>query len=330
MLKRSICTAIALTATMAGLSLSASAVADDKLVLYTSQPNSDAQQTVDTFQAAYPDIEVEWVRDGTTRLMTRLRSELAAGVSNPDVLLIADSMTMESLKQEGELQPYLSPAREAFDAELFDPEGYYYGTKLITTGIVYNTGAEEQPQSWQDLLKPEYEGLVTMPSPLYSGAALIHMAAISENSELGESYYDALHDNRTEAQGGNGGVFNAVAAGTKPYGIVVDFLPIREAAKGSPVEFVFPEEGVSAVTEPVAIMAGARNVDAAQKFVDFVLSEEGQQLVSDQGYLPAHPDVTPPEGFPARDTIELMPVDIAQALEQEEALKQRFSDLFGG
>ncbi|MBP5979968.1 MAG: ABC transporter substrate-binding protein [Halomonas sp.] len=330
MLKRSLCTAIALTTTMAGLALSANAVADDKLVLYTSQPNSDAQQTVDAFQAAYPDIEVEWVRDGTTRLMTRLRSELAAGVSNPDVLLIADSMTMESLKQEGELQAYLSPAREAFDAELFDPEGYYYGTKLITTGIVYNTGADEQPQSWQDLLKPEYESLVTMPSPLYSGAALIHMAAISENSELGESYYDALHANRTEAQGGNGGVFNAVAAGTKPYGIVVDFLPIREAAKGSPVEFVFPEEGVSAVTEPVAIMAGAKNVDAAQKFVDFVLSQEGQQLVSEQGYLPAHPGVTPPEGFPARDTIKLMPVDIAQALEQEAALKQRFSDLFGG
>lgn len=330
MLKRSLCTAIALTTTMASLALSANAIADDKLVLYTSQPNSDAQQTVDAFQAAYPDIEVEWVRDGTTRLMTRQRSELSAGVSNPDVLLIADSMTMESLKQEDQLQAYLSPNREAFDAELFDPEGFYYGTKLITTGIVYNTGADEQPQSWQDLLKPEYEGLVTMPSPLYSGAALIHMAAISENPDLGESYYDALHDNRTEAQGGNGGVFNAVAAGTKPYGIVVDFLPIREAAKGSPVEFVFPEEGVSAVTEPVAIMAGAKNVDAAQKFVDFVLSEEGQQLVSEQGYLPAHPGVTPPEGFPARDTIELMPVDIAQALEQEEALKQRFSDLFGG
>ncbi|RUR35310.1 ABC transporter substrate-binding protein [Vreelandella populi] len=330
MLKRSLCTAVTLASTLAGLALSASAVADDKLVLYTSQPNSDAQQTVDAFQAAYPDIEVEWVRDGTTRLMTRLRSELSAGVSNPDVLLIADSMTMESLKQENYLQPYLSPAREAFDAELFDPDGYYYGTKLITTGIVYNTGAEEQPQSWQDLLKPEYEGLVTMPSPLYSGAALIHMAAISENPDLGEGYYYALHDNRTEAQGGNGGVFNAVAAGTKPYGIVVDFLPIREAAKGSPVEFVFPEEGVSAVTEPVAIMAGAKNVDAAQKFVDFVLSEEGQQLVSEQGYLPAHPGVTPPEGFPARDTIELMPVDIAQALEHEAALKQRFSDLFGG
>lgn len=315
---------------VASFSLSAQVAANETLTLYTSQPNSDAQQTVDAFEAAYPDIEVEWVRDGTTRLMTRLRSELSAGVSNPDVLLIADSMTMESLKQEGHLQPYLSDERQAYDADLYDPEGYYYGTKLITTGIVYNTGAEHQPQSWQDLLGPDYEGLVTMPSPLYSGAALIHMAAITANPDLGMAYYEALHENRTEAQGGNGGVFNAVAAGTKPYGIVVDFLPIREAAKGSPVEFVFPEEGVSAVTEPVAIMQGAENVEAAQKFVDFVLSQQGQELVSQQGYLPAHNDVTPPEGFPERNSITLMPVDTEQALAQEEELKQSFSDLFGG
>ncbi|RCV86409.1 ABC transporter substrate-binding protein [Billgrantia montanilacus] len=327
MSKRPLSAALSAAVVLAGLALPA--LGNEKLVLYTSQPNSDAQQTVDAFQATYPEIEVEWVRDGTTQLMTRLRSELSAGVSNPDVLLIADSMTLESLKQEGHLQPYLSPEREAYAAELYEPEGYYYGTKLITTGIVYNTGAERQPQSWRELTQPEYEGQVTMPSPLYSGAALIHMATLEANPELGEEYYAALQANRVEAQGGNGGVFNAVASGTKPYGIVVDFLPIREAAKGSPVAFVFPEEGVSAVTEPVAIMQGARNVEAAQKFVDFVLSREGQELVSEQGYLPAHPEVAPPAGFPARDDIALMPLDVESALTREAELKQRFGDLFG-
>ena len=327
MLKRPLVTALSASVVLTGLALPA--LGNEKLVLYTSQPNSDAQQTVDAFQATHPGIEVEWVRDGTTQLMTRLRSELSAGVSNPDVLLIADSMTMESLKQEGHLQAYQSPEREAYDAELYDSEGYYYGTKLITTGIVYNTGAEHRPQRWQDLIQPEYEGQVAMPSPLYSGAALIHMATIESNPELGESYYEALQANRVEAQGGNGGVFNAVAAGTKPYGVVVDFLPIREAAKGSPVAFVFPEEGVSAVTEPVAIMQEAKNLDAAQKFVDFVLSREGQELVSEQGYLPAHPAVAPPAGFPARDDIALMPLDTQSALAREDELKQRFGDLFG-
>lgn len=303
--------------------------AQDTLTLYTSQPNSDAQQTVEAFEQAHPDIEVEWIRDGTTRLMTRLRSELSAGLVKPDVLLIADTVTMESLSQDGYLQGYLSPERENYDDSLYDAEGQYYSTKLITTGIVYNTGAEFQPTSWTDLVSDELEGQVTMPSPLYSGAALVHMATLMENEDLGWSYIEALHDNGATASGGNGGVFEAVATGTKPYGVVVDFLPIREAAKGSPVQFVFPEEGVSAVTEPVAIMEGASNPSAAQTFVDFLLSEQGQTLVQSQGYLPASDNVAPPEGFPSREEIKLMPLDAGTALEEAESNKERFADLFG-
>lgn len=313
----------------AALALPLMVNAQETLVLYTSQPNTDAQQTVDAFEQAHPDIDVEWVRDGTTRLITRLRSELSAGLVKPDVLLIADTVTMESLKQDGHLQGYMSPERENYDPALYDDEGHYYSTKLITTGIVYNTGAEFQPTSWQDLLRDDFSGQVTMPSPLYSGAALVHMAAVMENDELGWSYIEQLKANGAEAQGGNGGVFNAVANGTKPYGVVVDFLPIREAAKGSPVEFVFPEEGVSAVTEPVAIMEGASNPGAAQTFVDFLLSDEGQTLVQSQGYLPASDRVSPPSGFPSRDDIKLMPFDAGKALQEAEANKARFGELYG-
>ena len=71
----------------------------------------------------------------------------------------------------------------------------------------------------------------------------------------------------------------SVASGEKPYGILVDFMALNAKAKGSPVEFVFPSEGVPAVTEPVAIMSTAtRMLPAAQKFVDFILSDEGQKL----------------------------------------------------
>ena len=61
-----------------------------KLVLYTSQPNEDAQATVDAFTAKHPGVEVEWVRDGTTKVMAKLRAEFEAGAPKPDVLLIDD------------------------------------------------------------------------------------------------------------------------------------------------------------------------------------------------------------------------------------------------
>ncbi|UTW11640.1 ABC transporter substrate-binding protein [Marinobacterium rhizophilum] len=312
------------------LTLPQLSLAAEKLVLYTSQPNTDAQQTVDAFTAANPDIEVEWVRDGTTKLMAKLRAELSAGVVKPDVLLIADSVTMEALEAEGRLQAYQSPERSAYAPALYDEEGYYYGTKQITTGIVYNTGAELQPGRWADLGQSQYKGQVAMPSPLYSGAALIHLAMITATPDLGWEHYGQLSANETMAQGGNGGVLKAVASGTKPYGVIVDFLAIREAAKGAPLKFVFPAEGSSLVTEPVAIMQGAKNPAAAKKFVDFVLSSDGQQLVAQQGYLPARNDVDAPAGFPARDQIRLLPFDAAKALKDAEANKRRFSELFGG
>ena len=318
--------------TFAGLFLGTTVAMADvsgKLILYTSQPNEDAQQTVDAFTAKHPNVEVEWIRDGTTKVMAKLRAEFEAGAPQPDVLLIADMVTMEGLKAEGRLMPHPEANVSAYDPSLMDPEGHYFSTKLITTGIVYNTNAPMVPTSYTDLLKPEAKNMLAMPSPLTSGAATIHMAAITSNPDLGWEFYEGLADQGANPQGGNGGTYRAIAGGEKLYGFVVDFLPIRNKLKGAPVEFVFPKEGVSAVTEPVAILSSAQNPNAAKAFVDFLISPEGQQLAADMGYLPAHPAITPPEGFPALSDIKLLDFDPARALAEDQVNKAKFSDIFG-
>ncbi|MCR9085709.1 MAG: ABC transporter substrate-binding protein [Rhodobacteraceae bacterium] len=301
-----------------------------KLVLYTSQPNADAQRTVDAFKAKHPDVDVEWIRDGTTKVMAKLRAEFEAGAPQPDVLLIADMVTMEGLEKEGRLMAYPDADISAYDPALMDPEGHYFSTKLITTGIVYNTNAPMVPKSYKDLLSEEAKDKLAMPSPLTSGAATIHMAAITSNPDLGWEFYEGLASQGANPQGGNGGTYKAIAGGEKLYGFVVDFLPIREMAKGAPVAFVFPEEGVSAVTEPVAILSTAQNPDAAKAFVDFLISAEGQQLAADMGYLPAHPEITPPEGFPSLSEIKLLDFDPANALANDRDNKMKFTEIFGG
>lgn len=299
------------------------------LKLYTSQPNEDAQKTVDAFEAAHPGIDVEWVRDGTTQLMARLAAEMAAGAGVPDVLLIADTVTLEGLAQDGKLAAYTSPEAGAYDPSLVSPDGFYHSTKLITTGIVYNTGAARVPASWSDLARPEYKGMLAMPSPLYSGAALIHLATLTGDPALGWSWYEGLAANGAQADGGNGGVFKAVASGEKPYGVLVDYMALRAKAEGSPVDFVFPAEGVTYVTEPVAIMSEAANRADAEAFVDFVLSEEGQNLVVQMGYIPARTGIASPKGFPARKDLKLIPFDPARTLAETEANKARFAEVFG-
>ena len=301
-----------------------------ELTLYTSQPNEDAQATVDAFQALYPDVEVSWIRDGTVNVMAKLRAEIAAGAPQADVLLIADTVTMESLKGEGLLMAHEEADISAYDPAIHDADKTYFSTKLITTGIVFNNEAPIVPTSWKDLEDEAMAGLVAMPSPLTSGAALIHLATMVEHPDFGWAHFEALEKNGVQPQGGNGAVFQAVAGGDKLYGIVIDYLPIREAAKGSPVTFVFPEEGVSAVTEPVAILSSTENPEAAKAFVDFLLSPEGQALAASQGYLAAHPDIPPPEGFPPLSAINLLPLDAKKALANDTAYKERFSELFGG
>ncbi len=312
---------------LAGMAGSACAQ-EGKLVLYTSQPNTDAQQTIDAFKAKYPKVEVSFVRDGTPRIMAKLRTEIQAGAPQADLLLIADSVTMEGLKAEGRLLAHQGADVSAYAPGTHDAQKFWFSTKLITTGIIYNTKAGFKPESWNDLLRPEAKGNIVMPSPLNSGAALIHAASLTGTLPEGWDFYRKLKANDALAGGANGDVLRQVAGGEKLFGVIVDFLPIREKAKGAPVEFVFPKEGVSAVSEPVAILSTTKNPDAAKAFVDFLLSEEGQTLALKQGYLAAHPKVAVPAGFPARGSIRLMSFDAVKTLKDENAIRKAFSDIF--
>ncbi|MFC4625862.1 ABC transporter substrate-binding protein [Daeguia caeni] len=314
----------------AALAVLLSAATADTLTLYTSQPEADAAKTVEGFRKANPDTDVQIFRSGTSELLTKLAAEFAAGAPQPDVLLIADAVTMEGLKKDKRLMAYPEARVDGFAPDAYDADKTYFGSKLITTGIAYNTAAAEKPEHWADLARPEYKGQVVMPSPLYSGAAAHLLSGLVLNKDLGWDYFRKLQENELSTVKGNGAVLKAIASGEKPYGILVDFMALNAKAKGSPIEFVFPSEGVTAVTEPVAIMATARNVEGAKKFVDFILSDEGQKLALEQGYLPAKAGVGRPSWLPEGTTINIMPVDTQKVLEQTDADKKQFSELFGG
>lgn len=299
------------------------------LVLYTSQPDKDSAETTAGFTKRNPGIKVEIFRSGTTEIMNKLMAEISAGDPKPDVLLVADSISLELLKKDGRLMAYPEADVSAFAPEAYDRDRTYFGTKLITSGIVYNTGAKERPTSWKDLSDPRYKGQVIMPSPLYSGAAAITLSTFAKRQDLGWSYIESLKANDVIAVRGNGAVLKSVASGEKAYGILVDFMALNAKAKGSPVEFVVPREGLTAVTEPVAMLKTSKNQKAAKAFVDYLLSEEGQKLAVSQGYLPARNKVAPPPGFPSLDSLKLMPMDMAGLLSSIEADKRRFAQSFG-
>ncbi len=308
-----------------------SAAVSGPLVLYTSQPDKDVKGTIAEFNKKYPDVKVEVFRSGTTEVLNKLRTEISAGAPQPDLILLADSVTMEALKKDGQLMPMKNADVSGIPAQFYDKDKYYIGTKVITTGIVVNTKARFKPASWKELLNPDLKNQVAMPSPLYSGAAAISLGAwLSDPALGGWSYVEGLKSNGAIAVRGNGAVLQQVANGEKSAGILVDFMALNAKAKGSPVEFVIPKEGLTFVTEPVAMLKTAKHVAAAEAFVNFLLSADGQVYSTTLGYVPILKGVKPPAGYPAPEQMKFMPLDTGKILEGIEPNKKRFGDIFGG
>ena len=326
---RSILIMGALVAVVLGANPIAAQEAKGKLVLYTSQPERDATQTVAAFKRAQPGVDVEVFRSGTTEVMGKLAAEFAAGQPRADVLLLADAATMETLKKDMRLLAYREAKVDGLQPGSYDADRTYFGSKLITTGIAVNTAAKVRPASWADLAKPEYKGQIAMPSPLYSGAAAIMLGTMTSRPDLGWGFFEKLKAADAVAVRGNGAVMTAVANGEKSYGVLVDFMAFNAKAKGSPIDFIFPSEGLPAVTEPVAILKTTQNAAAARAFVDFILSDDGQKLAVSMGYIPAKASVGMPSWYPAGAKINVMPTDIAQVVQANGTNLKRFAELFG-
>ncbi|NBB48974.1 extracellular solute-binding protein [Rhizobium sp. CRIBSB] len=317
------------TTILAGLACTAQA--EDTITVYTSQPQDQMTQVIEAFNADHPEIKVELFRSGTTEVMAKLQAEYAAGNSPADVILIADTVAMTQLKNDDRLLAFTDAPVEGIDPAFIDADKTFFGTKVITTGIVYNTDlVKTAPTSWNDLIAADAAKSLIMPSPLYSGAAVIHVGTMTQQPDFGWAYYDKLAEAGAVAGQGNGTVIEAVARGEKAYGIIIEYMALNAKKKGSPVDFVFPKEGVSSITQPVAVLKGSDAVEAAKTFVAWQLSKAAQEQATAQGYFPILPGVTQPEGYPALSTLKILPADSGAMLKADTENKEKFAELFGG
>ena len=298
----------ALSAALLTTFLASAALAQDAQILtvYTSQPQDQMAAVVEAFNKDHPEIRVEIFRSGTTELMAKLAAEFAAGGTPADVMLIADAVAMTQLKNDGRLLAYAEAPVAEIPAALIDPDRTFFGTKLLTTGIVYNTElVGKAPEGWADLTAPEVARSLIMPSPLYSGAAVIHVGTMVQQPEFGWDYYETLADHGAVAGQGNGTVIEAVARGEKAY-------------------------GVSVITQPVAILKDSDAIPAAKVFVDWQLSRVAQEQSVAQGYFPVLAGMAPPAGYPDPAGLTFLPMDAGRMLAEDRAAKERFADIYGG
>lgn len=289
------------------------------VTLYTSEPQAKIDEIISAFNEEQPDITVEVFRAGTGDLRARIAAEQATGEIGADVLLAADVPTFEGYKDQDLFREFTPSDPDALLEVAVDPDGYYVGTRIIPTVIAYNTNdVDEPPTSWAELAEPDYSGQVILPNPDISGAAAFNASAWSLNPDLGPEWIEELGANAPQVAESNGPVAQAVAEGSRPIGIVVDYLVRDLAAAGSPIGVSYPEEGVPYITQPGAVFADARDPEAAELFLDFIVSTRGQEIAVEQNYLPVRDDVGTPENAPSLDQIALFDQNL-QAIAQNQA-----------
>ena len=288
-----------------------SSEASGEVTLYTSEPQAKIDEIIAAFNEEQPDIEVKVFRAGTGDLKARIEAEKTTGGVAADILLAADVPTFEDYKNQDLFQEFEPSEADALSDVAIDPDGFYVGTRIIPTVIAYNTTEiTEPPTSWAELTEPEYADRIILPNPDVSGAAAFNAAAWSLQPDLGEEWIERLGANNPQVAESNGPVSQAVAEGSRPVGIVVDYLVRDLAAQGSPIAVSYPDEGVPYITQPGAVFADAPNPEAAKLFLDFLVSKTGQEIAVDQSYLPVREDAGSPEGAPALADIALFDQDL--------------------
>ena len=200
---------------------------------------------------------------------------------------------------------------------IYDPRGGYYGVCLATFGICYNPDRQKNigtpPRRWSDLTDKAYFNKLAVADPTKSGSInkcfeVMIQQCMAEAVKNGKTVADGWQDgfnlirrlvgNARSISESAGRVTREVASGNAVAGMAIDFYALSEAqfadfqtdGKARRIEYVPPEGGSSVSADPVQMLRGAPNKKAAQAFIEFLLSEEGQQLWQYRAGTPGGPE----------------------------------------
>jgi iron(III) transport system substrate-binding protein len=281
--------------------------ASGDLVIYSGRAEALIKPLIEAFETQYPDIEVALKAGNNSALATQLLEEQA----NPqaDLFLTTELMTAQKMADEGVLQPYPPTDRATLPDGYHHPEWLWTALTLRARVIIYNTDlvkADEAPQSIFDLTDPKWHGQIAAAGST-NGGMQAQVAAIRQRlgDEKTDAWLKGLVDNGVTFFGGHTDVRKAVGAGEFKIGLVNHYYYHLQKAEGSPVAAVYPDQGagqpgVFLNATAIGVVKGAAHAEAAEKFIEFLLSAQGQEEFAKLNYeypvianTPLHPDVRP-------------------------------------
>jgi iron(III) transport system substrate-binding protein len=250
---------------------------------------------VDAFQKKYG-INVDYVRANSDDIVLRLDNEAKAGHVQAD--LFDGTSGVEPLKKIGLLDKYLPDSAKDLPKQYIDPAGYWVAASLYIEAFGFNKDlvpAGSQPKSLEDLLDPKWKGKLAISNSSSSPGigGFIGLVLTSMGEEKGMDYLRRLaKQNMAILPASARQILDQVIAGEYPVGVeILNHHVAYSAARGAPIGWQ-PMNPSLASLLVLGLLKGP-HPNAGKLLIDFVMSDEGQNLLRNADYIPVAPNVKP-------------------------------------
>ncbi|TCK34918.1 putative spermidine/putrescine transport system substrate-binding protein [Paraburkholderia sp. BL8N3] len=319
---------------LATLAVTTAAHADNTAICYNCPPEwADWANQIAAIQKA-TGIRVPFDNKNSGQSIAQLIAEQKSPVA--DVVYLGVSSAFQA-KDKGLVQAYKPAKWNDIPAGMKDPNGAWFAIHSGTLGFMVNKDALEGkpvPRSWNDLLKPEYKGMVGYLDPAsafvgYAGAVAVNQAlgGSFDNFKPGLDWFEKLKANAPIVPKQT--AYARVMSGEIPILLDYDFDAYRAKYKDhANVEFVIPAEGTIAVPYVMSLVKGAPHQANGEKVLDFVLSDEGQRLWANAFLRPVRGAALPPDVaakfLPASDYARAKNVDFARMADKQKEFGEAY------
>jgi ABC-type Fe3+ transport system substrate-binding protein len=285
----------ALPAFAADAALVEAARKEGQVVWYTTLiVNQIVRPLQDAFEKKYTGVKLQYSRADDAPTALKILSEARAGRGQADIF---DSLySMIAVQRAGLIAPYRPPNIDQIPADLKDKDGYWTGIVVYVFAPGINVNAvplERAPKTLQDLLNPKWKGKIAWHTSSVAGATgFIGYILASMGEERGMDYLRALAKQQIiNVEASSRAVLDQVIAGEYPLALMI-FInhAVISARKGAPSAWL-KIEPMPVALDAISLLKDAPHPNAARLLIDFLTSEEGQQVFRQADYLPALPQV---------------------------------------
>jgi iron(III) transport system substrate-binding protein len=311
----------------------------DEITVYSSLEDEEIAAYLEVAQREMPELTINVLRLSTGDMGARLIAEAA----NPQADVLWGFAVTNILNPQiyDLLEPYEPEGVDRLDAQYRDADGRwfapigYMGAFCVNTQRLEQIGAE-MPRTWSDLTDPVFEGEVVMPDPGSSGTGYLQIAAILQGmgEEDGWQLIQDLDPNMAQYTTSGSRPCRMAQAGEYAVGASLSYVAMQGIEQGYPIEMVIPEDYAGYELEGNGLIRGTANAEAAQRFLDWTLSESAAEVYSQHKAVVTLPGVprsplADQAGLPEDLSEVLFPMDFAASGAERDAIITRWRELVG-